>query len=71
MKLTLSERGGFIRLTDAEAEVLVEALQRQLARRKDLIASEPQMATWNDVVGSFTAECNGKTANCAFGICAS
>ncbi len=48
MKINSGEHVSTLRMTDAEAEEVVLALQAVLLRRKKLIAHAAELAAWND-----------------------
>lgn len=69
MKVYNSDMQTAICMTDAEAEVLVAGLQAMLARRRELIAAEPSMASWSDVAQSMPGGRDNRHIAVSFSIC--
>jgi hypothetical protein len=69
MKITSNEQNINIRMTDEEAEVLARRLVVMVARRREMMARQPDFSYWNDQAMAVEGEVNNKTAMVSFSIC--
>lgn len=58
-----------VRMTDEEAVHLITELRAVLARRAELIAAEPSMATWDDNALTVQGTLGEQNVQISFSVC--
>lgn len=70
MKVSIANTGVSVRMTDEQAQQLIQRLQGMVARRAEMIEAVPDLKNWNDHVMTFAAENDGLADQIHFSICA-